>query len=190
MLRAGSAISSGLQMTHHRRSIVGALFPTTSWQPVRDRGQETSPRVAAGGRDPQDGGRSVTQDRDAKHESASELLADWRSAERDSVAAHEAASVAARAVKAAAAAEEAAVGAETAAQEATDAASCAATESRSADRQSASKSDAEPCSASLAFDTLYALRPEGPGLSRSVGTLRILGGELVGRGRLARRANG
>ena len=62
------------------------------------------------------------KDRDTKNESASELLADWRSRERDSVAAHQAASVAARAVMAAAAAEEAAVGAETAAREATDAA--------------------------------------------------------------------
>ena len=57
----------------------------------------------------------------AEH-SASELLADWRSAGRDSVAAHEAASVAARAVTAAATAEEAAVEAESAAREATDAA--------------------------------------------------------------------
>jgi hypothetical protein len=60
--------------------------------------------------------------RDKEHGSASELLADWRSAERDSLAAHEAASVAARAVTAAAAAEEAAVEAESAAREATDAA--------------------------------------------------------------------
>lgn len=59
---------------------------------------------------------------DAQHRSASELLADWRSAERDSVAAHEAASVAARAVTAAAAAEDAAVEAESAARLATDAA--------------------------------------------------------------------
>lgn len=59
---------------------------------------------------------------DAERGSASELLADWRSAERDSVAAHEAASVAARAVTAAAAAEEAAVEAESAAREATEAA--------------------------------------------------------------------
>jgi hypothetical protein len=56
------------------------------------------------------------------HDSAAELLADWRSAKRDSVAAHEAASVAARAVSAAAAAEESALEAETAAREATDAA--------------------------------------------------------------------
>jgi hypothetical protein len=59
---------------------------------------------------------------DLKRGSASELLADWRSAERDSVAAHEAASVAARAVTAATAAKEAAVEVETAAREATDAA--------------------------------------------------------------------
>lgn len=65
---------------------------------------------------------SVSKVRDEHHESASELLADWRSAERDSVAAHEAASVAARAVGAAADAEEAAVEAESAAREATDAA--------------------------------------------------------------------
>lgn len=64
----------------------------------------------------------VTKGRDGEHSSASELLADWRSAERDSVAAHEAASVAARAVTSAAAAEEAAVEAEAAAQEARDAA--------------------------------------------------------------------
>jgi hypothetical protein len=66
--------------------------------------------------------RSMAKDADPKHGSASELLADWRSAERDSVAAHEAASVAARAVAAAAAAEQAAVEAEAAAREATDAA--------------------------------------------------------------------
>jgi hypothetical protein len=60
--------------------------------------------------------------RDKEHGSASELLADWRSAERDSAAAHQAASVAARAVTAAAAAETAAMEAETAAREATDAA--------------------------------------------------------------------
>jgi hypothetical protein len=59
---------------------------------------------------------------DADHTSAEELLADWRSAERDSVAAHNAASVAARAVSAAATAEEAALEAESAAREATDAA--------------------------------------------------------------------
>ena len=64
----------------------------------------------------------MAKGRDAKHGSAAELLADWRSAERDSLAAHEAASVAARAVTAAAAAEEAAVEAESAAREATDAA--------------------------------------------------------------------
>ena len=62
---------------------------------------------------------------DKERRSASDLLADWRSAERDSVAAHEAASVAARAVAAAAAAEEAAVDAETAARDATDAAALA-----------------------------------------------------------------
>ena len=64
----------------------------------------------------------MTKGRDSEHSSASELLADWRSAERDSAAAHDAASVAARAVTAAAMAEEAAVMAETAALEATDAA--------------------------------------------------------------------
>jgi hypothetical protein len=122
MLRPGPAISSGLQMTQDPTHKPWRAVPSNLWQPVRDRGQGTSPPVAAGGRDPQDGGRSVTKERDAKHESASELLAGWRSAERDSVAAHEAASVAARAVTAAAAAENAAVGAETAAREATEAA--------------------------------------------------------------------
>jgi hypothetical protein len=66
--------------------------------------------------------QSMAKGRDKEHGSASELLADWRSAERDAVAAHEAASVAARAVSAATSAEEAAVEAEAAAQEATDAA--------------------------------------------------------------------
>ena len=45
---------------------------------------------------------------DGEHSSAEELLADWRAAERDSVAAHNAASVAARAVTAAATAKDAA----------------------------------------------------------------------------------
>lgn len=64
----------------------------------------------------------MAKDKKRDHSSASELLADWRSAERDSVAAHEAASVAARAVTSAATAEEAAVEAESAAREARDAA--------------------------------------------------------------------
>jgi hypothetical protein len=71
---------------------------------------------------PKEGLEGVANVGEGKHNSASELLADWRSAERDSVAAHEAASVAARAVTSAAAAEAAAVEAETAAREARDAA--------------------------------------------------------------------
>ncbi len=62
------------------------------------------------------------EDASGEHDSAAELLADWRSAERDLVAAHDAASVAARAVAAATAAEESALEAEVAAREATDAA--------------------------------------------------------------------
>ena len=68
----------------------------------------------------------MSKDQDAEHGSASELLADWRTAERDAVAAHEAASVAARAVAAATAATDAAVEAETAAMEAKGAAARAA----------------------------------------------------------------
>ena len=71
---------------------------------------------------PTEGADGVAKGREGEHSSASELLADWRSAERDSVAAHEAALVAARAVTSAAAAEEAAVEAESAAREARDAA--------------------------------------------------------------------
>ena len=69
-----------------------------------------------------EGLEGVAKGKEGEHSSASELLADWRSAERDSVAAHEAASVAARAVTSAAAAEGAAVEAESAAREARDAA--------------------------------------------------------------------
>jgi hypothetical protein len=73
-------------------------------------------------RDPRSGEGQMAKGRDTAHGSASELLADWRAAQRDSVAAHEAASVAARAATAAATAEEAAAEAEIAAREATDAA--------------------------------------------------------------------
>lgn len=59
---------------------------------------------------------------DPEHGSASELLADWRAAQRDSVAAQVAASVATRAATAAATAEEAAAEAALADREATDAA--------------------------------------------------------------------
>jgi hypothetical protein len=57
-----------------------------------------------------------------KHDSAAELLGDWRAAERDTVAARTAASVAALAVAAASAAEEAALEADSAARAAMDAA--------------------------------------------------------------------
>ena len=63
---------------------------------------------------------ALTQDK-KDHESAAELLADWRSAARDSVAARSAASVAKLALEAAAAAEEAASEVETAANAALEA---------------------------------------------------------------------
>jgi hypothetical protein len=59
---------------------------------------------------------------DKKHESAAELLGDWRAAERDTVAAKTAASVATLAVAAALAADEAVLEAESAARAAMDAA--------------------------------------------------------------------
>ena len=63
---------------------------------------------------------ALTQDK-KDHESAAELLADWRSAERDNVAAHSAAAVAKLALEAASAAEEAASEVETAANAALEA---------------------------------------------------------------------
>lgn len=114
-------ISTGLQMTRDRSSDLARR----SQQPLATSSRPRTanvPPVAHEAVILSTEGVSVSKARDAQHGSASELLADWRSAERDSVAAHEAASVAARAVTAAAAAEEAAVGAETAARDATDAA--------------------------------------------------------------------
>jgi hypothetical protein len=69
------------------------------------------------------------------HHTAAELLAEWRGASRDAVAAHSAAKVAEMALIAAAAAEEAATdvdAAATAAQEAVERARTAATRARSA----------------------------------------------------------
>ena len=88
----------------------------------------------------------------AEHGSASELLADWRSAERDSWAAHEAASVAARAVTAAAAAEEAAVEAESAAREATEAAARAKDAAERAKTAASQAADAAQLAATTTED--------------------------------------
>jgi hypothetical protein len=82
----------------------------------------------------------VTKDRDAGHHSAGELLGDWRGAERDSVAARLAASVADIALKAASAVEEAAQETEAAAKaalEAADRAQVAADRARRAAHQAA-----------------------------------------------------
>lgn len=65
---------------------------------------------------------SVVRGKEPEHDSAAELLADWRSAGRDTVAAKSAAAVAALAVAAAAAAEEAAEETEAAARAAMEAA--------------------------------------------------------------------
>jgi len=110
-LLIGQAIAQGIRQPrpchaapHGARSLAWSLPPELAWLL------------------PTEGADGVAKGREGEHSSASELLADWRSAERDSVAAHEAASVAARAVTSAAAAEEAAVEAESAAREARDAA--------------------------------------------------------------------
>jgi hypothetical protein len=107
---SGSRMSDTVQTTNGYRSILGPSASISSRLQIGwDRAsQRESVRVAKG--------------QGAGHGSASELLADWRAAQRDSVAAHEAASVAARATTAAAVAEEAAAEAETAAREARDAA--------------------------------------------------------------------
>lgn len=64
----------------------------------------------------------MAKDKGPDHQSAADLLGDWRAAERDTVAAKSAASVAALALKAASAAGEAAVEAEAAVKAALDAA--------------------------------------------------------------------
>ncbi len=103
-------MSDRVQTTHGYRSILGPSASISSRLQIGWNGAPTAERV------------KMAKSRDAGHGSASELLADWRAAQRDSVAAHEAASVAARAATAAVAAEEAAAEAETAAREATNAA--------------------------------------------------------------------
>jgi hypothetical protein len=64
----------------------------------------------------------VKKNSNVQHDSAAELLGDWRAAGRDTVAAEAAATVATLAVRAGAAAEEAAMEAEAAAEAAMDAA--------------------------------------------------------------------
>jgi len=135
-------MSGRVQTTHRQSAIVRSGQPcrvSYNWRVIRRmtpgapfQGASGNDRLTMSARHPHSIGYEavILQRRalrmakggDAKHHSAEELLADWRAAERDSVAAHDAASVAARAVTAAATAEDAAMEAETAAREATEAA--------------------------------------------------------------------
>jgi hypothetical protein len=121
-LWGGVVISSGLQMTPDAATTIWRGAPKQPLATRRPSDDRERARLAHEASFSERRASNLAKRKDAEHESAAELLADWRSAERDSAAAHEAASVAARAVTAAAAAEEAATEAEAAALEATDAA--------------------------------------------------------------------